>query len=75
MKFVDLLILIPIAVALFFVVRHLIRTNKAGGCASCPSCKPVKKDAMETNISDSCPSCHLAQEMTRKLDEVGQTDK
>lgn len=69
MKLVDLLLLVPIAAAVFLAIRHLIRTNKAGGCAGCPACGPVKK-ASRAKTSDSCPACHMTQEMTQELDKA-----
>ena len=50
MNIADILIIVVIAVALFFAVRHVVKLRKSGGCAcgsaggysgccaSCPSC-------------------------------------
>ncbi len=60
MKLVDVLLLIPIAVGLFFAVRHLIRAKNSGGCAGCSACGP-QKDAQGQEASHNCPSHHMAE--------------
>lgn len=46
----TILVVLLLAVAVFFAARHILRTRKAGGCVGCSGC------------SGSCPHCESHSE-------------